>query len=1515
MQAIEDDLSSTAPSISAESGVSGTSKSSLSQASSGLSSTSGLGITAQFKARIFELVYLSSSSISGSFFTCLLLLLISLETIQLLAIPLQPETAVFPYGFDTARRYFSYVYISPMIMALSANAVAVVAALLLLVFVAFVLGCFLIIRAIQTSQAPNALIVRFITFMVVLLLAGGFVPILSAFVLVTKEYLSSASVGGYFAAAAAAVMALTTVVCATTVALLVFPSVMNSSNPLGRMHGRVDAVYVLSKTALVLLSLIGGSDVIKYCTLAAMAVCTLLAALPYAMFIPYYSMIANIARTFTASLTLLPIAAAVHPIAIAPAVVVVALLTALPLASYYVTELPSRRYRARLAIQYSTHADARALLARYSRLPFLLPFQAEIALRHPIRRTRHLQDKIDSIERRLPLTVMEYEGAVSDGGTIDYDVLPQEWKDQLAEAKEQLAAEVDSAVRMFMFVRSQWKQSPFACMAFVHLIACFKGNNLHSVVNSTSDVFTAGRTPGVLLPDVQYFAFITQKYSSALQGDSSVMERLEAQRNMTTLLRSQRGLTDALAAFWIQVAAQRAHRISLRRLNGFVSSVQKIQGMMAATEKLYARMLRDPTPRLLRSYIQYVGLVNRHEVVREYINALEGQADELEVVRGNEHGDIRRRRKTPKIAMFDLARRSTSFISLHIRALVSVMLIAALFGSSILMVAIALQMCRFISWQLIISSGVATGIQLLGLGYSTLRSAGSPMTLAAAVQTAGPIWKTMTMELPEDYILTGLGTYKTLLDVYFHESWDDVQDNPYEPFDGVSLALTTEAVNQMVSLATRYVYNLESLLADTEITVTNFVNSIPDSNSTDSLYSFVSRAIYAAESLVYCIKTQLDAGAADPVSDCTADHTDELLGFEHTLATSVIYGLFEVADAVYQKSQLFPVLETAIFTVVFVLFLSLFLFVSVGLYIVPLAKDVSFNAHLVGLFTRLSLTTVDRFILKYEKSHNKRVSIKMRIADREKIAQTHPYATHPLSPITPTRLGASYAMGPDSDDSDDVVDAKSVSRALRVTGPSLGDRPDPVPSFLGDDGEPEAEIVAEVESFDLADGDAELRGNTTLTESTEDSGYSDYDSASDQCHFHPPRGRSPVPGMGASSSGAKLSAEHIQRLQISFSSDSGRKHSGSSLLLQAPSTPTKADSQNPSLTQAAEATRRDSASSLLTPIKQLATVASMVAGADGNPPTSAVAVRINSGSIRVAYALRQVPMLAVWLVSFGVIFIAMTGYALYQTGDITQTASSIFVQYRSLLLLAHLNQACAASTWDDTTAPTSLDAAVGLFDADMVYLTDLIPYLTGLDSDLEIIDSAWDNQDSLTRTLATRLLAVLAQDHWTSGYHQTDIDNVLHSKQCLRIRPDACVDSRTPEARQGLLALAETYMSYAMIAEDEMRAGMIMGSGQTFLNTTAVLDMSGGMFLNQGFLRNRFTTLISTTQTNIMLFFVFFVCLLAVFYFLYFFRAIVRMSRTRRCFDLIFQSVPREQVEPKLVADFLEYFPDDDEMA
>ncbi|KAG9393937.1 tmcB-like protein [Carpediemonas membranifera] len=1070
----------------------------------------------------------------------------------------------------------------------------------------------------------------------------------------------------------------------------------------------------------------------------------------------------------------------------------------------FLLEIPVGKYRRVMALPADT-TDVTALMANRPALPMLLPFQTEIALRSTIRRIRRQQSVIRNIERRVPTSIMEFDGGMTDGGTIDYDLLPEDWREDIAQAKETTQREIDACIRLFQFSRTRWRRSALSTMAYVHFIACFKSRTLTSVINSTSHVFHAPFTA----IDAQYFYFICGKYASSLHGDSNAVGQVEAQRNMNTLHRSQRRLTDALASFWTLVEAQKSQKMTLGRLRDFLRHIRRIQSMLTATEKLYARMLKDPTPRVLRSYIQYIRMIYRDDVSAEYVCSLEGQADELEVVRGNEHGAISRRRTAARVPMFDLHRRSANFVSMHTRALGSVVLIAVLFSTAILMVAAALQLCRFISWQLVMASGVATGVQMVGLGLSTLRE-GSPVTLAAAVQCAGPFWKAVTEELAESYISAALGTYHNFLYVYETEDWTMMQEDPYGTVIAVSESSYTKTINTVIKTLTRRAYNLEDLLISGRINETTFTAGAISSVDEVSIYSFISHAVYAAEDVTFCLQAARASADPHPVLTCTSELTDHLLGIEYTLADTALDGLFEVADSVFQMSQIFPLVELTTFAVIFVIFLASFVVVAGVLYIVPMAQDAMFNAHIIQLFSSVPTTLLDKLILKYERSRSKRAVRKRRLAGFTDAAQGQPVS--------------------DFNDSDS------------DTGGLI--------DLLGSDpGQPRQSQV-QFSSIQLINPDE--------------------------------------------------SHDDVESLASPFDSDTTMVWDAGATGSSTDEAPSRHGTRKSSLTSHSVRTG---------PVKLAGVVE------EPEPNLSSGRTRaMRARHIRVSFTIRQLPLLSLWLLTFALLFVALIWYALFQTSDITQTAENIFIQYRSLLLLAHLNQLEAASTWSAADAPMSTATAAALFGTDLTVLGQFVPYLAGLNQDLAIVEEAWADGRQTMKTLATGLTHVMATDNWMAGYNEDEIELLLHSKECLRLHTDACLDTRPVEARQGLLALAQAYLSFADLALAELDDGLTSAPGQAFLNDTAVLSMSGGLYWLQYNMRGRFISQINDTQTNIVLIFAAFVVLLAVFYFIYFFRTIIRMSSIRRQFDLLFQSMTRDEIDDDTLEGLLECFPEMEEL-
>ncbi|KAG9391399.1 hypothetical protein J8273_6159 [Carpediemonas membranifera] len=126
------------------------------------------------------------------------------------------------------------------------------------------------------------------------------------------------------------------------------------------------------------------------------------------------------------------------------------------------------------------------------------------------------------------------------------------------------------------------------------------------------------------------------------------------------------------------------------------------------------------------------------------------------------------------------------------------------------------------------------------------------------------------------------------------------------------------------------------------------------------------------------------------------------------------------------------------------------------------------------------------------------------------------------------------------------------------------------------------------------------------------------------------------------------------------------------------------------------------------------------------------------------------------------------------------------------------------------------------------------------------------------------------------------------------------------------MPVLEAYLMYAENAAAELEAGMIGGPGQLFVNDTLPLDVLGGAFQIQGIMRTRFTEQVTNTQTNTLSFLVAFAVLLGLFYYIYLFRAIRRLSKVRTQFSLIFHSLRRKEIPAGLLAKFLLLFPEED---
>ncbi|KAG9390439.1 tmcB-like protein [Carpediemonas membranifera] len=1363
-------------------------------------STASMSTTSQIQNSFFEIMYLASAQ--NRLFWSLEVLYLLLDGLQILSFAADKQLYDWPY-ISIIQDGIKYLHFQTYVDEFGRQVATIAGVLLLIAAIVLCSIVYVVARSVQQAQVPHMILVRVIRHVMLFMTTVGFIPIMSVFASVVRTYASTDLnvldvVIWACSALGAALFCVVVLVCST----VAYAFGYTSTNPLARLSARSNVISVIGRAGIVILFSIDALNDHPAVRATWLAAFVSTHALYYIIYIPYYRMLTNITRVLLDWVVLAPLVAVASPVAGIVMLCVSPIIAGLPLVMYMMTELPTHRFRASMQSVKFEHGEEIIPLELMEARPKLLlfPFQVEIASRRTRQRIKRYRNRIHTINRNAPMTILEFDGAVSDGGELNHNLLPNQYKEELALLHELIEQEVTVGMRLFQFARSRWRNSSTVAMTYILFTACYRGDTLQSAVNST---LTALSVNPVLL-DIKFFAFVSDRYRNSLHGDSSVMEKLEAQRNMTTLLRSQRKLAEALGQFWTQINTQRTQQISLRRVNAFISSADRISVLLGSTEKLYHRLLSHPEPRVLRSYVQYVRLFNSADSIKDYTDELYGIADELEVVTANEKGKVVKAKGSGvKIARMDMSGTSVSFLSLHIRAIVSVLIIAVLFSCTIAVSILALQVSRQIVWQFVAISASVTGLQQVGMGLSALRM-GNPTLLVGAVNFAGPLWTTVSTDMTQDYITAGLTTYTGSLKIYAGVDPFTVENDPYSVIDVADKSFYEDAIDSLIIECAHLLYTISDLISSELVTVPVFLNGVQTGTQEVGLFEYVTEVIHTAEGIGRCLMQRTTDGHTDGVTYCATEVADTLLEHEAALATVVPAALYNVGDDVFVSSQLFPLLELVIFTVIFVAFLISFLIVAVTLYVIPVTNDITFTVKLIGLFASIPDDTIHSLLDRFQSYRSSK-------------------ARHTADQPSSAAMARRASMGAP-------IQGRRESKVL----------------FMESDEEINARMTAAPDDQESTELDSEIGLDSDAIPSGAE------------------------PDMISDQEGEMIIHPHAVH-------------------------------------------REEDESDVPKSEEELFDAKSLA-----QPPVKHCTIQTfegNKNSIRFKFAVRQVPMLVLWMSVFGFIYVVMNAYAVYQTSDVAQTAETILIQYRSMLLLRSSMQHIAAYSWDAASSPVTLETMEAEIAADSELVKPLLGYMAGKSADgIDLVSNTWDGINPVLKWASHALMGIMVTDYWFEGYFQADISTLMYDSPCVRLIESTCEADRPEETYAGLLNIIQAYTLRVELAVAELNSGTMYGPSHQFLNETVELDVTGGLLAMSGDLRARFSNLLTDTQTNMLLFMLFFMVLLGLFYVLYFFRTIVQMSKTRRQFSLLFNAMPRNELPTVLAEKFLEFFPDEEDI-
>ncbi|KAG9394584.1 tmcB-like protein [Carpediemonas membranifera] len=1380
------------------------------------SSSTAQNATESIRSVLFELIYLTSSP--SRIFWILSIIFMVVDFIQL-----------FSFAVDTSIQ--DWGVLAPLQDALALSRVTTLAdytnkdillglGVFLLAFLVFFAGtCFLSARAIQNSQVPNMMLVRFIRLSLILMTTMGFIPVFSVLVSLAAEYVPTSLDGtsiAIFTVSVALAVAITAAVALIT--LTSCPFGFTSPNPLTRLHSRVDVVYLLGKAITVVLYKVPFLTDHSVALVVWMVVFTTATVLLYSLFVPYYSLVTNCTRVLLSACLFAGLAIAVHPLVGLLVLLLSPLVIALPIGTVLLTDFCLRKFR-------MTAAD----IAKEATMPvrplLLFPFQVEIALRKSRLSIKRQQHTMQKIVKSVPIAMQEYGGGQSEAGVVGRGALSEAQVCVMVEADKTIEREIDFSMRLFQCVRARWPKSPFVAITYICFSAAYRSESLQSVIYSTGKALSS-YIP-IITVDVSYFQFICTKYRSALYEDSSVITKLEAQRNMASLSKAQRQLTDTLSQFWSQVGAVRGHRLNLSQFKSLSSTTSRIARLQTSTEKLYQRMLAHPTPRVLRSYAQYVSLFNSSVSAKNFCDELYGMADELEVVPGGTDRDTNKHGM--RVGRMNLRGSSDSFAWLHFRAVFSTVLIMSLFAFSVGACIYILKLYEHITAQTVGVISVATGMQHIALGLMTARN-GLDHVIVSGTQYAGPGWSAIVQDMSKAYIDKTALLYFDAVQIYVSGDILTPRD-PYATLDEVDRNYFNQAVDSVISVTTHLLYNLPDLIRAQTMEAPVYQSGAIHHTERVSMMEYVSECIHAAETVSSCLINSRAAGnsVADGLTACTAGKTDQLQGYEAALVAEVLPALDAVADRVFVISQLFPLIELILILVIFIIFIASVFFVALTLYLMPISQDISFTVHILQMFSAVPGKTLESIMDRFHAYKSTRMK-SMEDVNAHSMQELLPLSVTPSSEFLQSNRNH-FAQFPRTE----VISNRASRRSV---------------DFQQTDEDPD-------------DGNIETSDRSAVVVK-ESSSSSDTDEST---------------GTGPSLN----RPDTVPADNIIFSA-----------VMTIPETVEEPEEDN------------------LQDANQL-----QLDMADKPVDEAVMLVRAKTSTIRFRMAMRQMPSLCVWIAAFATLYVVMGSFSIYRTSDVSQTSATLFYQYRSAVMTrGGMVTAGSYSAGLGTTSPLNMTYCLDVLDKQLEAVKPFAAHLSGDKvQDQSIVVDAWKGVPSFLRTASNWFSDIVVQDNWVDGPFETEITDLLFTDDCIRISEDYCTASfdatRIAEARKGLINMVTSFIDFLKTYREVIASGSAGGATYYKMYFSVELDMTGSLIRLSFILRDRFSELLETTQSDVLYFLVAFLVIIVTFYGFYLFRTILQIARTRRHFGVLFKMLPRDQMPQKLTDEFLSIFPDD----
>ncbi|KAG9395045.1 tmcB-like protein [Carpediemonas membranifera] len=977
------------------------------------SGTSDVSADTSLRSLFFELMYLTSSP--SKLFWVLSLFFLGIDSLQILSFATDRvfgRWTLAPWLQDG----LSLTRVTILLSMFEQYHLAAVLGVAIVAFLVLFCGvCYLSARAIQHARVPNIMLVRFIRLTLICLTTFSFIPVFSVLVHIAVTDIALSASLNTAMGLAAAVIAIIVTGTITLTSLTSYPFGFTSSNPLSRQHSRIDIMYLAAKAVTVLLFQLPAMQARPKLLGAWMLVFILVHIAAYGVIAPYYRITTNMARVLTVAVMLAGLGLYVHWSVALVLLLLSPLAALLPLAAVGTATLLTMKFRA--AAIAEEDLDAAVQL----RPVLLAPLQVELALRLSRRRIRCAKARVAKIKKAVPMTLLEYGGGVDEEGALDTRRLSPDQHDDIAQAEATIKQEVRFGMRLFTVARARWPRSSYLAMTYVLFCAAYRGDTLQSAIHSTGRAMQGA--PWAM--DSRYFSFIAHRYRSALYEDSSVITKLEAQRNMATLIKSQRKLADALNTFWTHIADNQGTGFAVSHFKPTMRVTKQIATLLGSTERLYKAMLAAPTPRIVRSYAQYVQLFST--ATGAYTDQLYGIADELEVAPGS--GPRSGPGPVPRLDIQGGVGVG-SFKFFHIRAVASTVLILGLFAVSVLACEVVMMLYSHIVWESFAISSLATGLQFCGLSYAAVQRdtvTAVALTVATA-EVAGATFSSIINERGQEYIEAAATMYAYGLQLYVAGDLSMFED-PYAVIADIDQTVLDRLGNTVVVGLTHALYNLPDLLATTTLLVPTVTGGAHDGGWEEvSLLSEVSGIIHTIESLAACVMEKTAAGSSTPATDCFNQQVDTIIRYELAIVGNLFPALSEVSERVFIVTQVFPLLELVSFGAIFVLLMTSVLVVSVTLYIVPMTRDISSSVGILTLFSSVPEETLSAVVSRVQLLRTRRADPKPASTDSPALQPTPATRTAVQTPVGLTHtvdFGATRVI--DSDLSMPVTAAQSSS--------------------------------------------------------------------------------------------------------------------------------------------------------------------------------------------------------------------------------------------------------------------------------------------------------------------------------------------------------------------------------------------------------------------------------------------------------------------------------------------------------